>query len=155
MGNTASGSTDLSLVRRRSMLKLRLRRRHAVAVALASGLALIAGVGCESKAPTRSLPHSEAATAAAQSSIAVGEQRVEVSESGFQPARVNLGASRRIVFRRTTEGTCATAVVFPSLGTEKPLPLNTDVIVDLPAMLTDEVAFQCGMGMLKGMLVAR
>ena len=60
-----------------------------------------------------------------------------------------------MVFRRVTDSTCATAVVFPTLGIQKPLPLNTDVVIDLPATAHGELAFQCGMGMDRGKLVAR
>jgi plastocyanin domain-containing protein len=66
-----------------------------------------------------------------------------------------LGTARSLVFRRTTDDTCATSVVFPALGVEKPLPLNTDVAIELPATLTEEVTFQCGMGMHRGKAVAR
>jgi len=66
-----------------------------------------------------------------------------------------LGAARSLVFRRTTDDTCATSVVFPALGIQKPLPLNTDVAIELPATLTEEVTFQCGMGMHRGKVVAR
>jgi plastocyanin domain-containing protein len=59
------------------------------------------------------------------------------------------------VFRRTTDATCATEVVFPALSIEKLLPLNTDVTIELPAALADEVTFQCGWACLRGMVVAR
>ncbi|HET9931547.1 MAG TPA: cupredoxin domain-containing protein, partial [Polyangiaceae bacterium] len=63
-------------------------------------------------------------------------------------------ADRRVVFRRVADGTCATAVVFPSLGIQKALPLNTDVAVELPPDSHGELAFQCGMGMYRGKVVA-
>lgn len=81
--------------------------------------------------------------------------RVDVGDHGFQPSRVALGADRRLVFRRTSDATCATAVVFPNLGIEKSLPLNTDVAVDLPASARGEVGFQCGMGMYKSKVVVQ
>jgi plastocyanin domain-containing protein len=118
-------------------------------------LTLVANAtGCERQtaAPT------PAASATASSSMpAAGLQpvRVEVSSSGFQPARAVLGACRTLVFRRTTESTCATSVVFPALGIDKSLPLNTDVSLELPVTLKDDVSFQCGMGMLRGKVVVR
>src|SRR6266849_1231935 len=45
--------------------------------------------------------------------------RVEVTSAGFQPSRIDVGRERSIVFRRTTDKTCATSVVFPGLGTER------------------------------------
>ena len=81
--------------------------------------------------------------------------RVEVGAHGFQPSQLALGDNRRIVFRRTSDATCATAVVFPNLGIQKSLPLNTDVAVDLPASAHGEVGFQCGMGMYKSKVVVQ
>ena len=79
--------------------------------------------------------------------------RVLVTDDGFQPARVPLKQGGKIVFRRTSGTTCATEVVFPEQKIEKPLPLNTDVVVELPASATGEVVFQCGMGMYKSQVV--
>jgi len=87
------------------------------------------------------------------SAPAVG--RVEVTSAGFQPPRIDIGIRRSVVFRRTTDKTCATSVVFPALGIDKPLPLNADVAVDLPPEATGELAFQCGMGMDRGKVVVR
>jgi hypothetical protein len=87
-------------------------------------------------------------------SIPAEPARVEVTAHGFEPARVSLNFGRQLVFRRTSDKTCATAVVFPELGIEKQLPLNADVTVDVPATAHGEIAFQCGMGMHKSKVVA-
>lgn len=81
--------------------------------------------------------------------------RVNVSAHGFEPATATLSKGSTLVFRRTTEATCATAVVFPKLGIEKPLPLNTDVTIELPASASGDVGFQCGMGMYKGKVLVQ
>ncbi len=94
------------------------------------------------------------ARAAAPSPAAV-LGRVEVTSAGFEPSRIDVGSNRSIVFRRTTDETCATSVVFPGLGVEKALPLNTDVAIDLPPGARGELAFQCGMGMDRGKVIAR
>jgi len=73
---------------------------------------------------------------------------------GFQPSHVAIGANRQVVFRRTAQNTCATAIAFPSLGIQKSLPLNTDVVVDLPSTVRGEIGFQCGMGMYRGAAIA-
>jgi plastocyanin domain-containing protein len=78
-----------------------------------------------------------------------------VTSAGFQPSRIDVGSDRSIVFRRTTDKTCATSVVFPGLGIEKTLPLNTDVAIDLPPGARGELAFQCGMGMDRGKVIVR
>ena len=110
---------------------------------------------CETKAPPPMMAATTTATAMPASSAAPSSPtRVEVTSEGFQPSNVALGADRRVVFRRVADGTCATAVVFPSLGIQKALPLNTDVAVDLPPDSHGELAFQCGMGMYRGKVVA-
>ena len=112
-------------------------------------------LACETKAPPPTTPAPTISTAmpmaASSSDSAI---RVEVTSEGFQPSRVTLGADRRVVFRRVADGTCATAVVFPGLGIENALPLNTDVTVDLPPGSHGELVFQCGMGMYRGKAIA-
>jgi hypothetical protein len=111
-------------------------------------------VGCESKAPP---PSAAALTAERADGRAVPRAplRVEVAADGFQPSRVEVGNDHQVVFRRTSDATCATAVAFPDLGIEKKLPLNTDVMIELPPTAKGELAFQCGMGMYRGKVVAR
>jgi hypothetical protein len=110
--------------------------------------------GCESKAspPSAAAP---AATLANPQASPAATARVEVAAEGFQPSRVEIGDDRRVVFRRTSDATCATAVAFPDLGVQKELPLNTDVVVELPPNAKGELTFQCGMGMYRGKVVAR
>lgn len=120
-------------------------------------LAGLAAVGCKKEAPPAEV--SAAATAAAASALpalpppAPGTVRVVVTEEGFQPTRVELKKGEKVVFRRLTDNTCAKDVVFPALKIEKPLPLNTDVAIDLPESASGELDFQCGMAMYKSKLV--
>ena len=83
------------------------------------------------------------------------QARVIVSEQGFEPVKVTLraGAPARLTFLRTTDNTCATEVVFPSLQIRRALPLNKPVDVEFTPRSTGEIAFTCGMNMLKGALV--
>jgi hypothetical protein len=81
---------------------------------------------------------------------------VTVTASAFEPSRITLdaGAPARLVFTRTSDRTCATQVVFPSLGIGPvDLPLGEPVSVDVPAGGPGEIAFACGMDMLRGSLV--
>ena len=50
-----------------------------------------------------------------------------MSEKGYEPATVTLraGTPARITFVRTTDKTCGTEVVFPSLNIKRALPLNS------------------------------
>lgn len=83
------------------------------------------------------------------------EAQVKVTDSGFEPARVTLkaGTPARITFTRTSDKTCAIAVVFASLKIQRDLPLNTPVVTAFTAPRSGEIAFACGMNMLKGTVV--
>ena len=86
---------------------------------------------------------------------AVQEAQVEVTDNGFEPSRLALRprVPARITFTRTSEKTCATAVEFPSLKIRRDLPLNQPVVVEFTPDRTGELAFACGMNMLKGTVV--
>jgi plastocyanin domain-containing protein len=84
--------------------------------------------------------------------------RVEVTDAGFTPARVEVRRGRPVVvtFARRTDQTCGTDVVFASLHRGYDLPLNREVRVELsPADVGDTLKFTCSMEMLHGMLVAK
>lgn len=101
-------------------------------------------------------PPSASATPPAADAVPVERVTVRVTKAGFEPSTVTLAAAGplRLAFVRTTDETCATEVVFPTLGIRRPLPLNTPVEVDLPAR-TGTVSFVCGMDMLRGTVVVR
>ena len=81
--------------------------------------------------------------------------RVVVTESGFEPAKVSLraGVPASITFLRTTDKTCATEVVFPTLDIKRALPLNEAITIEFSPKQPGEIAFVCGMNMLKGTVV--
>ncbi len=80
---------------------------------------------------------------------------VIVSERGYEPERVHLraGVPARIVFKRTTDKTCGTEVVIPSLNVRRELPLNEPVAIDFTPRKDGDIAFACGMNMLRGAVV--
>ena len=82
--------------------------------------------------------------------------RVTITEKGFEPSRVTVSANApvRVTFVRTTDNTCAKEIAVPSLNLMRPLPLNEPVVVELPAK-AGEVAFTCGMNMLRGTVVVQ
>ena len=82
---------------------------------------------------------------------------IRVTEEGFVPARVEAHAGQPVtlVFRRTTEHTCATEAVFPSLGRALALPLNRPVRTTLRPRSKGTIEFACGMGMYTGQVVVR
>jgi membrane fusion protein, heavy metal efflux system len=83
--------------------------------------------------------------------------RIAVTEKGFEPEKVSLraGALARLTFVRTTDKTCGTEVVFPSLNIKRALPLKEAVVIEFTPSKTGEVAFACGMNMLKGVVVVQ
>lgn len=81
---------------------------------------------------------------------------VRITTAGFEPATIEVraGVATRLRFTRVTDDTCATEVVFPSLGVRKDLPLNEPVdVVVTPT--SQDLTFACGMDMLRGSLVVR
>lgn len=85
----------------------------------------------------------------------VQNAKITVGEQGFEPATLNLRAAvpARITFVRTTDNTCATEIVFPSLKIKRALPLTQPVVIEFTPPKTGEVVFVCGMNMLKGSVV--
>jgi plastocyanin domain-containing protein len=123
---------------------------HPTPARLALLLMLAAPAACDPAKKEQSSPPTTPASGALV--------RVEANDQGFQPPRVQIPANQpvNLLFRRTSDSTCATSVVFPDLKIERDLPLNKDVQVDLPALPGGkELAFQCGMGMYKSKIVAQ
>jgi RND family efflux transporter MFP subunit len=83
--------------------------------------------------------------------------KVLVTEQGYEPAHVTLraGTPARITFVRTTDKTCGTEVVFPSLDIKRALPLNQPVAVEFTPRAAGDLTFVCGMNMLRGVVVAK
>ena len=81
---------------------------------------------------------------------------VTVSDQGFEPSRLILraGIPARVTFTRTSDTTCATAVVFPSLKITRDLPLKQRTVIEFTPE-SGEIAFACGMNMFRGSVVAR
>lgn len=81
--------------------------------------------------------------------------KITVTKDGFSPARVSVraGTALRLTFLRTTDETCATEVVVPSLKIKRALPLNQLVDVDFTPEKAGTIDFVCGMAMLKGAIV--
>jgi membrane fusion protein, heavy metal efflux system len=83
--------------------------------------------------------------------------KVVVNEQGYEPAKLTLraGTPARITFVRTTDRTCGTEVVFPSLNIKRALPLNEPVVIEFTPQKSGDIAFACGMNMLHGTVVVQ
>jgi Cu+-exporting ATPase len=83
--------------------------------------------------------------------------RVTVNKNGFSPSSVNVeeGFPLTLIFRRTTREGCGSRVVFPSLNITRDLPVGKNVTVKFTPDQTGEIAFTCGMGMMKGKILVQ
>ena len=80
--------------------------------------------------------------------------KVIIGQYGYEPAAIRLrrGVPARVTFRRVTESTCATEVVFADYGIRRDLPMNADVTVSFTPRKAGEFSFTCGMNMHRGKL---
>jgi hypothetical protein len=130
----------------------------AVATAMAvTGMAGLSPLACEKKSDGGASAESDKTTPV---TLGPAGARVTVGEHGFSPASFVVGkgapgSTAPLTFVRTTDQTCAKEVVFPDLGVQKDLPLDTPVTIDLPTGAARTLVFQCGMAMYKGALVVR
>jgi RND family efflux transporter MFP subunit len=88
---------------------------------------------------------------------AVQTTRIIVGEQGYEPSRVTVraGTATRLTFVRTTDKTCGTAVMFPSLNIRRELPLNQPVEIEFTPPTAGNIEFACGMKMLRGTVVVQ
>jgi plastocyanin domain-containing protein len=88
---------------------------------------------------------------------ASGTLSVTADGEGFHPSTVDVkkGAPLTLEFKRTSDATCATEVVFPELKLEKKLPLGEVVAIQVPTDVDRTIGFQCGMGMYKSKIIVR
>ena len=95
--------------------------------------------GCRDKAPQ------------ANTLSVIGPAKVQVAAlaEGFRPADIYVkqGQPLELIFKRTTDDTCATEVVFKALAIKKDLPLGQAISVTIPTATRGEYTFTCGMGM--------
>ena len=89
--------------------------------------------------------------------VDVQTAKVTVGEKGYEPTTVALraGLLARITFVRTTDKTCGTEVVFPSLNIKRALPLNEPVVVEFTPAKAGEIAFACSINMFRGSVVVQ
>lgn len=97
------------------------------------------------------------AAAAIATTIPTNAVRLEIGPEGYKPAKLTLAAGQPTTLAITTRQrpSCASRIVFPSLGLTHELPLNGTVLLKLPALPVGELSFGCGMGMFKGALIVQ
>lgn len=92
---------------------------------------------------------------AATGPLPPGAVAITADEHGFTPSSVTFkkGAPAALVFTRTTDETCATAVEIQDLKIKRELPKNQPVTIEIPTDREQKLTFQCGMGMYKSSIV--
>jgi len=123
--------------------------RSALVCVVASFLAL---AGC-SKAPTAEAPPEASVVVP----VTGGAVTIIADAKGFTPTEIHAtkGAPLSLVFRRTSDNTCAKEVVFPDLKIRRPLPLDEAVAIQMPTQIEHTYRFQCGMAMWEGSVVVK
>ncbi len=96
-----------------------------------------------------------ASTANSSSVVPADAIKVTVSSKGYEPSRIEAkkGQPVKLAFYRADDENCGGEVVFPSQGIRKKLPVGQTVIIEVTPKETGDLAFTCGMGMLRGGLV--
>lgn len=107
--------------------------------------------------PSATPSRAPAATSREDADATVQNVKIMVNEQGYEPSKVTLsaGVPARLTFLRTTDKTCGTEVVFPSLNLKRALPLNEPVVIEFTAAKSGDIAFACGMNMLHGTIVVQ
>ena len=77
--------------------------------------------------------------------------------TNFEPKAIAVkkGQPVRLAFTRRDEENCGDEVVFPKLDIRRPLPVGETVTVELTPEQTGEIAFTCGMDMMRGKIVVQ
>lgn len=86
-----------------------------------------------------------------------GAIHISVTASGYEPARVEVPKNKPVElwFTRSGEPNCGSQVVIPALNLKRDLPLGGSALIELPPQPSGELRFNCGMNMLRGMIVVR
>ncbi|MEP7149120.1 MAG: cupredoxin domain-containing protein [Acidobacteriota bacterium] len=87
--------------------------------------------------------------------VPAGFTKIVVSENGFEPSTVNVrkGGKVSLAFYRADADNCGGEVVIPTQSIRKTLPVGETVLVEFTPAAAGDLAFACGMDMLKGKIV--
>ena len=83
--------------------------------------------------------------------------KVSVSGDGFSPSSINVkkGEIAKIAFFRKDANNCGGEVVFPKLNIKRTLPAGQTTVVEIKPQESGEIAFACGMDMMKGKILVQ
>ena len=100
------------------------------------------------------VPEGKAGPAKA-ANVPPGFTKITVSENGYEPStvRVLTGEKVSLAFYRADANNCGGELVIPTQSIKKTLPVGETVLVEFTPTAAGEIAFACGMDMLKGKVV--
>ena len=77
-------------------------------------------------------------------------------DNGYSPAAIGVkaGTRTRLVFERRDDSSCSEEVVFADFGIRRYLPKGERVAIDIEPPAPGRYGFTCGMGMLRGTVIA-
>ena len=95
------------------------------------------------------------AEAVKAANVPAGATQITVSSDGYEPASVSVkkGQSVRLAFYRADADNCGGEVVFEKQKIKKKLAVGETVLVEFTPTEVGEIAFACGMDMLRGKVV--
>jgi len=98
----------------------------------------------------------ERATVTAATPAGRPQEVTIIVRGGYDPAtvRVRAGAPVRLIFDRQETSGCSEELVFGDFGIRRFLPAHQQTAVDLTPPAPGSYEFTCGMGMLRGRLIA-
>lgn len=127
-------------------------------IVVALGLGSIAWVNWYFFMAGRSVPAAAAASAAIPTLAGSGTTREAtiIVDGGYSPntIRVPAGATTRLVFDRRDDSGCSEEVVFADFGIRQYLPTGQRTAIDIAPKAPGKYGFTCGMGMLRGTVIA-
>ena len=87
--------------------------------------------------------------------VPVGANLITVSSDGYEPQSISVkkGQSVKLAFYRADADNCGGEVVFEKQNIKKKLPVGETVVVEFTPSEAGEVAFACGMDMLRGKIL--
>ncbi len=87
--------------------------------------------------------------------VPAGATKITVSSNGYEPSSVSFfkGQPVKLAFYRADSENCGGEVVFAKQNIRKKLPVGETVLVEFTPTEAGEIAFACGMDMLRGKLV--
>jgi thiol-disulfide isomerase/thioredoxin len=90
-------------------------------------------------------------------SVGVQRATIAVSATGYRPASVKLqlGLPAELTFIRKVDQTCGRDIVIPDYGINRPLPLNTPVLVAFTPTKSGRFKFTCGVDMFRGSVIVQ